>query len=220
MYLIRGSHLCAAIVQFYCTYYLYYLVLCVSSDLCALYLYYFPSLTQKLRILAALTQLVPATTAHSPPPLKSQWWRSCSGANGGAPVSAGANVGPSHQHPIHSIRPICPIHPVTSQLIKASISWSIRYDTIQSSRYNTIQPTIGYNPANDTILSSVYSDQKDPINTHPQLPHCLSIHILYHISCWSPLIWFFTLSSGLCHQTFALFLWCCIFCCLICFGFR
>ena len=102
LYYIRGSHLCAAIVQFYRMYSLYYLVLCVSSDLCAVYLYYFYFLTQILRVLAAPTQLVPATISHSPPPLKSQWWRSFSGANGGAPVPAGANIGPSHPRPNNS----------------------------------------------------------------------------------------------------------------------
>ena len=72
MYYIRCSHLCAAIVQLYCTYSLYYLVLGVSYNSCALYFYYFASPTQLLRVLAAPTQLVPATTSHSPPPLKSQ----------------------------------------------------------------------------------------------------------------------------------------------------
>ena len=112
----------AAIVQFYCTCSLYYLVLRVSYNLCAVYLYYFATPTQILRALAAPAQLVPATTYHHPPPLKSQWWCSCSGANGGAPVQAGANVGPSipppsHQSPIQSIRPISLIQPVISQSI-------------------------------------------------------------------------------------------------------
>ena len=40
------------------------------------------------------------------------------------------------------------------------------------------------------MRSSVSSDHKDTSNNHPQLPHCFSIHILYHISCWYPLIWF------------------------------
>ena len=45
---------------------------------------------------------------------------------------------------------------------------------------------------------------------------CLSINILYHISCWCPLILFFTLPSGLCRKTFSVFLFCWIFCFLIC----
>ena len=63
MYYIRGSDLCAAMVQLYRTYPLYYLVLRVSSDLCAAYFYYFAALTQILRTLTAPTQLVPATGA-------------------------------------------------------------------------------------------------------------------------------------------------------------
>ena len=73
LYYIRGSDLCAAIVQLYRTYDLYYLVLRASSDLFAVYLYYFDALTQILRALAALTLLVPSTTSHRPPPLNSQW---------------------------------------------------------------------------------------------------------------------------------------------------
>ena len=60
------------------THSLYYLVLRCSSDLCAAYLDYSAALTQKLRALAAPTELVAATASHFPPPLKSQWWCSCS----------------------------------------------------------------------------------------------------------------------------------------------
>ena len=49
----------AAIVQLYCTYSLYYPVLRVSSDLCAVCLYYSAAPTQILRALAAPMQLVP-----------------------------------------------------------------------------------------------------------------------------------------------------------------
>ena len=49
-----SSDLCAAIVQFYCTYYLYYIVLRCSSYLCAAYLDYSSDLTQTLCALAAL----------------------------------------------------------------------------------------------------------------------------------------------------------------------
>ena len=86
LYYIRGLDLCAAIVQLYCTYSLYYLVLCVSYNLCAVYLHYFAAPTQILHALAALTQLVTAITYHSPSPLNIQWWRSCSGAHGGTPL--------------------------------------------------------------------------------------------------------------------------------------
>ena len=79
-------------------YSLYYLVLCVSSNVCALYFYYFASPIQILRVIATPTQLVPATTSHSPPPLKSQQLLSCSVVDCGNPVPAGANVRPSHPH--------------------------------------------------------------------------------------------------------------------------
>ena len=52
--------------------------------------------TQILRVLAAPTQLVLATTSHITPPLKSKQWRSCSGAHGGAPVPSGVIVCLSH----------------------------------------------------------------------------------------------------------------------------
>ena len=71
-----SSDLCATIVQLYCTYYLYYLVIRASSDLCEAYLYYFVALTKILRALAELTQFVPATASCRMPPLRSQWWRS------------------------------------------------------------------------------------------------------------------------------------------------
>ena len=83
MYYIICSHFLAAIVKLYRTYSLYFLVLRVSSNSCALYLYYFDSPTQIIRLLAAPTPLVPATTYYSPLLLKIQWWRSCYGSNGG-----------------------------------------------------------------------------------------------------------------------------------------
>ena len=70
--------------------------------MCALYLYYFASLTQIICVLASPKKLVPATTSHSAPPLKSQRWCSCSGAHGSAPVPVGANVRPSHPCPTNS----------------------------------------------------------------------------------------------------------------------
>ena len=128
LYYIRGSHLCAAIVQFYRTYYLYYLVLRVSSDLYAVYLYYFAAPTQIIRALAAPMQLVPATTSHRPPPLKSQWWLSRSVANDGAPVPAPANVGPSHPAPatFHPVYPSHPYHPASNQPANKSQCFLIR----------------------------------------------------------------------------------------------
>ena len=71
--------LCAAMVQLYRMYSLCYLVPRVSSNLCAAYLYYFDAVKKILRTLAAPTQLVPATTSFRPPPLKIQQWRSHSG---------------------------------------------------------------------------------------------------------------------------------------------
>ena len=102
MYYIRGLDLCAAIVQFYCTYSLYYLVLHVSSEFCSVYLYY---LLLKHRYSAPLQN----QRNWCQPPLPTA--RRPSRANGGAPVPAPANIGPSipppsHPRPIHSIRPI------------------------------------------------------------------------------------------------------------------
>ena len=88
--------------QLHSTYSLYYLVLRVSSDLCAVYFYYFAASKQILRTLAAPTQLVPAIAFHRPLPLKSQWWRSHSGANGDALVPAPANVVPYGMYVKHT----------------------------------------------------------------------------------------------------------------------
>ena len=74
--LLFSLYLCAAIVQLYRTYSLYYLVLRVS--LCAVYLYYSAALTQILRALASTTQFVPSTASCCPPPIKRLWWRSLS----------------------------------------------------------------------------------------------------------------------------------------------
>ena len=71
----------------YHKYSLYYLVLCVSSYLCALYLYYLDSPTKILCVLAAPTQLVPAITYHRTQPLKSQY--PCSSANEKGGVGVG-----------------------------------------------------------------------------------------------------------------------------------
>ena len=114
----------ASIVQLYCTYYLYYIVLCVSSDLCALYLYYFASPTQILGVLAAPTQLVLVTTSYSPPPLKIQRWRYCSRSHDDAPVPAGANVGPSHPRAHIQI-----FHPLDSFLPQDASFWCTSYQS-------------------------------------------------------------------------------------------
>ena len=70
--------MCAAIVQLYNMYSIYYLAIRVISDLCAAYLYYYDDLKQTLQTLVALTQLVAATYYGRPLPLKSQGWLSCS----------------------------------------------------------------------------------------------------------------------------------------------
>ena len=101
----------AAIVQLYRTYYLYYLVLRVSSNFCADDLYYFASPTKILRALAVPTQSVPATASRRP-----------SRSNGGAPVPAPANFGPSILPPSDP-RPlwsVLPIQPVASQFTHTS----------------------------------------------------------------------------------------------------
>ena len=160
---IRGSHFCAAIVQVYHMYSLYYLVLRVSSDLCAVYFHYFAAPTQIFRALAAPTQLVQAITSHRPPPFKSQRWRSRSGVNGGAPIPAPMVALPFrglltsfHPTPVPpTSHPVHPSHPASNQPAHKSQCFLIR-----SSRYNTIQLIRKYNPA------SISSDQKDPSKTH------------------------------------------------------
>ena len=58
--------MCAAIVYFYRTYDLYYLVLRASSDLSAVYLYYFAALTQILRALCC-TEAIGDSHLFPPP---------------------------------------------------------------------------------------------------------------------------------------------------------
>ena len=110
---------------------------------------------------------------------------------------------PPTSHPVHPPHPSHPAsnHPAHKrqclliQPIRYDPIQTIQYDpaanTIQSSQYDTIKPTIRYNPAGEadgTIWSSFSSDQKDLFKTHPWLPHCLSIQILHRISCWCSLI--------------------------------
>ena len=110
--------MCAAIVHFYRTYYLYYPVISFSSDLCAAYLDYYAALTQILRYLAAPTQLVASTTSRRHPLLLVP--RHTSRDNGGAPL-APAIIGPSITPPPpsqpHLIRSVRPIHPLASHFI-------------------------------------------------------------------------------------------------------
>ena len=134
-----------------------------------------------------------------------QWWCSRSGANGGAPVPAPANVGPSipplsHQSPIQSI---CPIQPVANQTSHKSQFFlaNPRPITIRSSQYypsdtiQTIRSKI-YDPEDpaDKIqtIQPIRSSQYDPASvssegnpptrpslirkTHPQLLQLLIFH--------------------------------------------
>ena len=68
---------------------------------------------------------------------------------------------PPTPHPVHPYHPDSnqPAHKIQCFLIQSS-----RYDTIKSRRSDTIQPTIWYDPADDTIWSCLSSDQK----THPR----------------------------------------------------
>ena len=95
---------------------------------------------------------------------------------------------PPMSNPVHLSHPY---HPTSTQPAQKTVFRDtiqlIQYDPahpIRSSRYNTIQPIIQYNP------SSVSSYQNDPSKNHRQLTHCFSIHILYHISWWCSFIWF------------------------------
>ena len=129
-----------------------------------------------------------------PPPLPTS--HRPSRANSGAPIPAPmvallfrrvlTSVRPTSVPPTpHTVHPSHLSHPASNQpvhKIQCFLVQPILYDpandTIRYRQYDTIQPTIRYNPADeddDTIWSSVSSDQKDPFKTHTQLPHCLSI---------------------------------------------
>ena len=84
------------------SYYLYYLVLYFSSDLCAAYLDYSTDLTQIFRALAAPIKLVSAITSQFRLPLPVAF-RSRR-ENGGAPL-APSNVSHSIRPPSHLVRP-------------------------------------------------------------------------------------------------------------------
>ena len=175
VYYGRGSDLCATIVQFHCTYIfntiLYYvLVLICVKSICIIFMLWHK-------------QSAPFQHRHNwfQSPLTSA--RCPSRANGGDPVPAPANVGPSitpqsHSFTIRSVRPIHPVaskFPHTSQHIKSQFLWAnpIGLIPIQFNQYdpdNTIQTT-------HPIRSIVSSEGKPPTRTslirktHPQLLH-------------------------------------------------
>ena len=105
------------------------------------------------------------------------------------------------------------IQPILYDMIQTIRNYLAANTIWSSGRYYTIHRMIRYYPASPLI-------RKTHLRPILGCLRCLSIQILYHISCWCPLIWFFNLPRGLCRQTFALFLCCCIFCCLLCFQFR
>ena len=121
-------------------------------------------------------------------PFRRQWWRSRSGG-----CKCWSIPPPSHQRPIQYI---CPIQPVANQPGHKS-----QFLLILSSRYDPAYKT-------QSIQASRY-DQSNKIHpayhlirkTHPNLPQLL----------------IFSLPSGLCRQKSYIFLYCCIFCCLLFF---
>ena len=115
-YLDRNFSTISFLVSLHCTYYfgtitLYvrFIVICSHSIIVSYVRFILYCTTLEVRIFvhsicivlltrhkySAPTILVATTTLHSAPPLKIQWWRSCSGAHGGAPVPTPANVCPS-----------------------------------------------------------------------------------------------------------------------------
>ena len=169
--------MCAAIVQLYRMYYLYYLVICVSFNSCAVYLYYFASPTQILRVLAAPKQLVPATTSTTRRPSR---------ANGGAPVP-GPMVALPFWRVLTSVRPtpVPPIpppvhmsHPASNQPKHKSqcfLIQPIRYDPIQPIQYNPDEDTIRYSQSSrhdNTIQPMI---RYDPVSPLTRKSHSISI---------------------------------------------
>ena len=138
------------IVQLYCTYYLHYLVLHCSSDLQAAYLDYSAALTQTLRTLAALTELVAATDSRRPPPLNIQWWLSQSTRT------------PSN---IYLASPLCPhrVHQ-TNQSCQACPSKPF------SNRHSKLYDPVRYfsKPYSPAFLISIFNGGA-PYPTHPPL---------------------------------------------------
>ena len=90
---------------------MYYLILRVSYDFCAAYLYYFSNLTKILRSLEVPMQLVPATASCRPSPIKIQWWHSCSGR---PPATVDPPALPC-PHRFHLTDQACPSKPFLNQ---------------------------------------------------------------------------------------------------------
>ena len=139
LYYIRGSYLCAAIVQFYCTYSLYYLVLRLTSDLCALYLYYFDFKTTNTLHPCSTDAIgaihhIPQPPAPQEPMVALPFRRLLTSVHP-TPV-------PPTPHPVH---PPYPSHPSSNQPAHKIQCFLIRYNPIQ---------TIRYNPAENMIQSS------------------------------------------------------------------
>ena len=118
--------MCADIVQLYCTYHLYYLVLRFSLDLCAAYLDYSAGLTQILHEFAAPTQFVVENTYFHHPPLPIG---RTSRENGEYTNPGPANVGPSIPPTSYPCTINCPSHPASIKPI---------YPIIPSSAYKAI----------------------------------------------------------------------------------
>ena len=132
--------MCAAIVQLDRTYYLYYLVLRFNSDLCAAYLDYYATLTQILRALVALTQLVASTTSRLRPVLPVACHTSRD--NGGVPHMDLTNSGPSIPPPSH---PVHPYHPASSNPMYPIIpSSALKRQFLLENRIKLIRSSIFY----------------------------------------------------------------------------
>ena len=128
--------MCAAIVQPHLTYSIYYLVLRVSYDLCAVYLYYFDAFTQIFCALVAPTKLVqtPLPTACRP-----------SRANSGAPVLVPDNIFTSilplyHQSLIQSTRTTQPVAKQPAHKNQFLLANPREQISIQSIRYYSNVP--------------------------------------------------------------------------------
>ena len=119
---------------------------------------------------SAPTELFPATTSHSALPLKSQRWRSCSGAHGGAPVPAPANVRPFHSCPTNS--PSSPSTPFVAYLQQPASQWwrSCSVASVPAGANNRpYHPSTANDPSSPSIRSvrSVPSLQKPCVLIQP-----------------------------------------------------
>ena len=181
-----SSNVCAAIVQLYRTHYIYYLVLHVSSDFCEAYLYYFSALTQILHDLAAPTKLVPATPSCRPLPA------AClpSRANGSAPVPPACPQPSICLHfpvPIGSTRPIKPAKPVPPKH-----SWTNTPSAvIQSRLFHQItcpsKPFYNRHAKRcDPVLSFLIRLPTPPIHFRTYTPIAvIQSHLFHNITCLS-----------------------------------